>query len=585
MDGGKAFVELRDRLLREGVSHEEASRSFHWPAVPHFNWALDYFDRIASGNDRPALRVVDDAGLDRALSFAALARRSNQVANFLASHGVGRGDRVLIMLGNVVALWETMLATIKLGAVMIPATTLLQRADLMDRLERGRVRAVVAERELARHFDGLPGAPIRISVGGTVPGWIGFESSHAADTGFLAAVPTPAEALMLLYFTSGTTATPKLVAHCQTSYAVGHLSTAYWIGLRRGDVHMNLSSPGWAKHAWSCFFAPWNAEATVLAYQFERFSAKALLDQLVRCQVTTFCAPPTVWRMLIQEDLRRWPVQLREVVGAGEPLNPEVIERVKDAWGLTIRDGFGQTETTAQVGNPPGQRLKPGSMGRPLPGYTVALVAADGSVGDEGEICLDLRQRPVGLMQAYLDDAEKTAEVMRDGYYHTGDVASRDADGYLTYVGRVDDVFKCSDYRISPFELESVLIEHPAVAEAAVVPSPDPLRLAVPKAFVVLVAGAGSGTGAGAGADAGSDAATARSILEYVRGRVSPFKRIRRIEFAELPKTISGKIRRVELRRAENDRPGGGARRAREFWEEDFPDLRRNGGESRGTES
>jgi acetyl-CoA synthetase len=324
-----------------------------------------------------------------------------------------------------------------------------------------------------------------------------------------------------------------------------------------------LSSPGWAKHAWSCFFAPWNAEATVLAYQFERFSAKALLDQLVRCQVTTFCAPPTVWRMLIQEDLRRWPVVLREVVGAGEPLNPEVIDRVQGAWDLTIRDGYGQTETTAQIGNPPGQRLKPGSMGRPLPGYAVALVAADGSVGEEGEICLDLGQRPVGLMQAYLDDADKTAEVMRDGYYHTGDVASRDAEGYLTYVGRTDDVFKSSDYRISPFELESVLIEHPAVAEAAVVPSPDPLRLAVPKAFVALVAGSAA------------DAATARSILEYVRGRVSPFKRIRRLEFADLPKTISGKIRRVDLRAAENDRPAGGARRAGEFWEEDFPQLRR----------
>jgi acetyl-CoA synthetase len=270
-----------------------------------------------------------------------------------------------------------------------------------------------------------------------------------------------------------------------------------------------------------------------------------------------------VWRMLIQEDLRRWPVVLREVVGAGEPLNPEVIDRVQDAWGLTIRDGFGQTETTAQIGNPPGQHLKPGSMGRPLPGYSVALIAADGSVGEEGEICLDLKQRPVGLMLAYLDDADKTAEVMRDGYYHTGDVASRDADGYLTYVGRVDDVFKSSDYRISPFELESVLIEHPAVVEAAVVPSPDPLRLAVPKAFVVLAAGAGTG--------AEADAATARSILEYVRGRVSPFKRIRRLEFAELPKTISGKIRRVELRAAELARPPGSARRSREFWEEDFP--------------
>ena len=528
----------------------------------HFNWASDYFDRMAAGNDGPALRVVDDAGRDVTLSFADLARRSNQAANFLAALGVGPGDRVLIMLGNVVALWEVMLATIKLGAVMIPAATLLQRADLQDRLTRGRVRAIVADRTLAQHLDGLQGAPIRIAVGGASPGWSDYEHSHAADTVFRAARPTPADALMLLYFTSGTTAKPKLVAHSQTSYAVGHLSTAYWIGLRRGDVHLNLSSPGWAKHAWSCFFAPWNAEATVLAYQFDRFSAAALLDQLVRCRVTTFCAPPTVWRMLIQEDLRRWPVALREVVGAGEPLNPEVIEQVRAAWGITIRDGYGQTETTAQIGNPPGQPVKPGSMGRPLPGYAVALVALDGSLQEEGEICLDLKARPVGLMQAYLDDEEKTAEVMRDGYYHTGDVASRDADGYLTYVGRIDDVFKSSDYRISPFELESVLIEHPAVAEAAVVPSPDPLRLAVPKAYVVLTA------------EATADAATACSILEYVRGRVAPFKRIRRLEFADLPKTISGKIRRVDLRLSEKDRADG-VRRAAEYWEEDFPDLRR----------
>src|SRR5579863_4563356 len=363
---------------------------------------------------------------------------------------------------------------------------------------------------------------------------------------------------MLLYFTSGTTATPKLVAHTHISYPIGHLSTAYWIGLRRGDVHLNLSSPGWAKHAWSSFFAAWNAEATVLAYHFERFSAPALLDQLVRCRVTTFCAPPTVWRMLIQENLSRWPVRLREVVGAGEPLNPEVIERVRDAWGLTIRDGFGQTETTAQIGNPPGQAVKPGSMGRPLPGYAVALVGPDGTLQDEGEICLGLQPRPIGLMQSYLDDPDKTADVMRDGFYHTGDVASRDADGYLTYVGRVDDVFKSSDYRISPFELESILIEHAAVAEAAVVPSPDLLRLAVPKAFVVLAAGARA------------DAATAASILQHVRASVPPYKRIRRLEFAALPKTISGKIRRVELRQLEASRPPVPARRAQEFWEEDL---------------
>jgi acetyl-CoA synthetase len=563
VDCGDAFIELRDRLLREGISHAQALESFHWPAFAHFNWARDYFDRIAVGNDRPALRVVDDAGRDNSLSYAELALRSNQVANFLASLGVGPGDRILIMLGNVVALWETMLAAIKLGAVMIPATTLLQASDLEDRLSRGAVRAVVTDRASTRHFEGLPGAPIRISVGGAPPGWIEFEDSRGAEASARGFAPTPAGDLMLLYFTSGTTAKPKLVAHSQTSYSVGHLSTAYWIGLRRGDVHLNLSSPGWAKHAWSCFFAPWNAEATVLAYQYERFSAAALLDQLVRCRVTTFCAPPTVWRMLIQEDLRRWPVVLREVVGAGEPLNPEVIDQVKAAWGLTIRDGFGQTETTAQIGNPPGHLLKPGSMGRPLPGYSVVLVAPDGSVGDEGEICLDLKKRPVGLMHAYLDDPAKTADAMRDGYYHTGDVASRDADGYLTYVGRLDDVFKASDYRISPFELESVLIEHAAVAEAAVVPSPDPLRLAVPKAYVALVAGARA------------DAATARSILEHVRGRVAPFKRIRRLEFADLPKTISGKIRRVDLRVAEQARPIPCARRAQEFWEEDFPDARR----------
>ena len=558
VDVGKAFIDLRDRLLQDGLSPAAAARAFDWPQFPHFNWARDYFDRIAAGNDRPALRVVDDAGLDQTLSFAALARRSDQVANYLAAQGVGPGDRVLIMLGNVVPLWETMLATIKLGATMIPATTLLQRADLEDRLLRGRVHAIVADGAHTAHFEGLAGAPIRIAVGGGNPSWRAFEDSHGADSSRRPSDSTAADALMLLYFTSGTTAKPKLVAHTHTSYPVGHLSTAYWIGLRRGDVHLNLSSPGWAKHAWSCFFAPWNAEATVLAYQFQRFNAAALLDQIVRCRVTTFCAPPTVWRMLIQEDLRRWPVALREVVGAGEPLNPEVIEQVRSAWGLTIRDGFGQTETTAQIGNPPGMTLKPGSMGVPLPGYTVHLVSGDGATGDEGEICIDVAARCVGLMQGYLDDSDKTAEVMRNGLYHTGDVASRDADGYFTYVGRLDDVFKSSDYRISPFELESVLIEHRAVAEAAVVPSPDPLRLSVPKAFVVLAAG-----------EVG-DSETARSILEHVRGRVAPFKRIRRIEFAELPKTISGKIRRVELRRAEADRPLGTARRSREYWEEDL---------------
>jgi len=558
LDNHATFLAARDLLLRERLDQAAAARQFCWPQFGEFNWARDWFDVQASGNAGAALRVVDDEGLDLSVSWSDLAARSSRVAHFLAGLGIGRGDRVLLMLGNVVPLWECMLALIRLGAVVIPATTLLTEDDLRDRLERGGVKGIITAADLAPRFDALAGAPVRVAVGGARGGWVDYAGADGEGPAAFPCAPTRADELLLLYFTSGTTSRPKLVAHTHASYPVGHLSTMYWLGLRPGDLHLNLSSPGWAKHAWSCVFAPWNAGATVLAYQYERFDAAALLDQLVRCRVTTFCAPPTVWRMLIQQDLGRWKVALREVASAGEPLNPEVIDRVRGEWGLTIRDGFGQTETTAQVGNPPGQPLKEGSMGRPLPGYPVVLVDAEGREADEGEICIDLSRRPLGLMAGYHDDARRNDAVMHGGYYHTGDVASRDAEGYLTYVGRTDDVFKSSDYRISPFELESVLIEHPAVAEAAVVPSPDPLRLAVPKAFVVLAAGHAP------------DVETARAVLAHVKARVSPYKRVRRIEFAPLPKTISGKIRRAELRKAEEERGPDGPRRPQEFWEDDL---------------
>jgi acetyl-CoA synthetase len=561
MSATKRFIETRDLLLRLRADLTAAQSEFAWPQFDEFNWASDYFDVIARDNEQPALRVVDDAGNGETLSFARLARRSSQVANWLSGLGVGHGDRILVMLGNVLVLWETMLAAIKIGAVIIPATTLLENEDLADRIVRGQVRAVITHSRLTGRFDRIGDLPLRISVGEPVAGWTDYAMSQHAGEAFVAARKTRANDLLFVYFTSGTTARAKLVAHTHASYPVGHLSTMYWIGMKPGDVHLNLSSPGWAKHAWSCFFAPWNAQACVLAYQYERFDSRALLDQLVRCRVTTFCAPPTVWRMLIQQDLRLWSVSLREVASAGEPLNPEVIEQVRQAWGLTIRDGYGQTETAALIGNPPGQPLKAGSMGRPLPGYSIVLRGPDGRIQEEGEICIDLARRPVGLMQGYFDDPEQTAGVMGDGYYHTGDVAERDSDGYLTYVGRMDDVFKSSDYRISPFELESVLIEHIAVAEAAVVPSPDPLRLCVPKAFVTLVAGYNP------------DAETARSIFVHIRARVPAYKRIRRIEFNTLPKTISGKIRRVELRNAELGREAVPGRNPHEFWEEDFSEL------------
>jgi len=552
------FLAARDLLLAQRTDYAEAVRGFRWPALDRFNWALDYFDPMAHGDARIGLHVVEETGAEAKRSFAELAQRSNQAANLLRGLGVARGDRVLLMLGNEIALWEAMLACMKLGAVMIPATTLLAADDLRDRLERGQVKHVIAGSVHAPKFADAPGDYTRIAVGAGVAGWRNFAESEKSPITFVPDGLTRASDPLLLYFTSGTTSKPKLVLHTHASYPVGHLSTMYWLGLQPGDVHLNISSPGWAKHAWSCFFAPWNAGATVFLYNYARFDARAMLGVLVKHRVTTLCAPPTVWRMLIQSpELASTRTSLRELCGAGEPLNPEVIERVRRAWGLTIRDGFGQTETTAQIGNTPGQRLKPGSMGRPLPGYQVRLLDADGTPQSEGEICLALEPRPLGLMVGYTDDATKNAEALRHAHYHTGDTASVDADGYVTYVGRADDVFKASDYRISPFELESVLIEHPAIAEAAVVPSPDALRLAVPKAFVVTRAGFAPSR------------ELAQDVFGFLRNKLAPYQRIRRLEFAELPKTISGKIRRVELRASEARRDVS-VKRANEWFEEEF---------------
>ena len=391
-----------------------------------------------------------------------------------------------------------------------------------------------------------------------IAGWLPLAGAYKCSTAFKPDGTTNADDPLLLYFTSGTTAKPKLVRHSHRSYPVGSLSTMYWLGLQPGDVHVNISSPGWAKHAWSTFFAPWNAGATVLMVNQAPFNAKALLGVLERCAVTTFCAPPTVWRLLIQEDLAAAKVALREVCGAGEPLNPEVINKVQEAWGLTIRDGYGQTETTAQIANSPGQKVKPGAMGRPMPGYKVLVLDADGMPQTEGEICLDLNgERPAALMQGYADAAGKLSGA-NDSVYRTGDVANLDEDGYLTFVGRADDVFKSSDYRISPFELESVLIEHDAVAEAAIVPSPDDIRLSVPKAYILLIG------------SAAPSRETAQSILKYCNQRLAPFKRIRRLEFVkELPKTISGKIRRNQLRRVEYEGTAADVTRGVEFHEKD----------------
>jgi acetyl-CoA synthetase len=561
MMGAEAFKAARDFLFAHRTDYQTAHTEFRWPALENFNYALDWFDaELARGAsaDRLALKIVG-AGAATA-TFGELSERSNRIANGLRALGVKRGERILLMLGNVVPLWEVMLAAMKLGAVVIPASTLLTPNDLKDRFERGRVRHLVANAADAPKFAGLDPMVTRIAVGQAPTGWHSYDALLRGDARFAAEGETRATDPTLLYFTSGTTSRPKLVEHSHQSYPVGHLITMYWIGLQPGDMHLNISSPGWAKHAYSCLFAPWNAGATVFIANQPRFDARGMLDAIAANNVTTICAPPTVWRMFVQEDMKSWQTSLREVCSAGEPLNPEIIEHVQKVWGMTVREGYGQTETTLQIGCFPGQTVKPGSMGQEAPGYRIRLLDTEDNDVEEGEVCIALDPAPVGLMRGYQNDDGSFAP-LGHAAYRTGDVATLDADGYYTYVGRADDVFKASDYRISPFELESALIEHPAVAEAAVVPAPDPVRLAVPKAYITLTA------------NSTPDRATALSIFQHLRETLAPFKRIRRLEFSELPKTISGKIRRVELRQAEEARAKQGQRSTGEFREEDFPEL------------
>jgi acetyl-CoA synthetase len=402
--------------------------------------------------------------------------------------------------------------------VLIPATTLLGPEDLADRVVRGDARHVVTTAADAGKFDAVPGRYTRIAVGRPVDGWLDYGAADAAPEEFAPDGPTRADDPLLLYFTSGTTAQPKLVEHSHASYPAGHLSTMYWIGIRPGDVHLNVSSPGWAKHAWSNVYAPWNAEATVLIVNQARFDAAGLLDQMVRCDVTTFCAPPTVWRMLIQEDLARWQVPARELVAAGEPLNPEVVVTWQQAVGVSVHDGYGQTETGHLTGMPIGPPVRPGSMGRPLPGFRAWI--------DEGELVIDPATVPTFFIDG--DPAQP---------WRTGDRVAEDEDGYLWFEGRTDDVIISAGYRIGPFEVESALVAHPAVAEAAAVAAPDELRGQVVRAVVVLQPG-----------NEPSDA-LARELQDHVKEQTAPYKYPRIVDFAEaLPKTPSGKIRRAQLR-------------------------------------
>ena len=548
------FIAARDLLLRLRTDYDAAVREFRWPMMDRFNWALDYFDHLPS--DELALWCIGET--EEKLTFGALRVRSNQVANHLRELGVRRGDRVMLLVPNIRQLFEAVLALMKLGAVISPATILLTEADVKDRFERGGMRHAIVDASLVGRFANLPGSYTRIAVGGA-PGWHRFEDAYAATETFVPNGETRATDPLVMYFTSGTTAKPKLVLHSHQSYPVGLLSAMYCFAPQPGDIQLGIASPGWAAHMYG-LFAGWNAGTAIMAIAQPRFDAKKVLEVLVRCSVTVFWGPPTVWRMLIQAELGSRPAGLRGVLSGGEPLNPEVIEHVQRAWGLTLRDVYGQTETTLLVGNSSGQAIVSGSMGRPMPGFVIRLLDEHGAEVEEGEIAVGLDPPPLGLLQGYQQE-DGSIQPIEGRYYRTGDLAVRGPDGRLTFLGRADDVFKSSDYRVSPFEIESALIEHEAVAEAAVVPSSDPQRLVVPKAFILLAAGYPP------------NSATALDIFSRMQSRLAPYKRVRRIEFGEIPKTISGKIRRAVLRQQEAVRQRDGVRGETEFWEDDFPEL------------
>ncbi len=540
------------------------------PSVPdRFNWAADIFEPlyVKQHGAETALLYLDDSGQAVRFSFAGLAARGNQLLDLLRDRGLRKGGTLFVMLPVLPEVWFSYYAAIKGGFVLVPAATILTEKDLAYRFSQLQPAAILADVVSAEKIDSAERslgkeAGAKLLVGGERAGWIpmGAISSYPEAA---AAEPTRSSDTLLVFFTSGTTGLPKMVVHTHASYPIGHLTTAAWIGVHSGDLHYNISQPGWAKFAWSSFFAPLTMGATVFAYGYAgRFVAAKHLEAIQDHKVTTFCSAPTVWRMFVLEDLSKYRFSLREVVSAGEPLNPEVIVAWRLATGLTIRDGYGQTESTLMVGNLPGEEVKLGSMGRASFLYDVFLADERGQevpANEEGDIAVHLDPRPIGLFAKYVGpDSDRYAQVFANNLYRTGDRAYRDADGRLWFVGRSDDVIKASDYRIGPFEVESALLEHPAVAEAAVVGSPHVIRGNVVKAFVVLRPGHTPSK------------ALADDLFQFTRANLTPYKAPKILEFVtELPKTISGKIRRVELRSREVEARSGTARQPQEYFYED----------------
>lgn len=542
--------------------YEHARRTFTWDVPENYNFAFDAIGRWAEDPEKLAMLWVGQDGREERYTFVHFDEQSSRVANALEKLGIAKGERVLVMLPRVPEWWETMLGLMKLGAVGIPCTTLLTPKDIQYRAEVAEAVAIVTDKsgadKIAQVRAQCPTLRLALVVddpGAACPeGCAGYHPAVDVASPLWYGRRTTPDDPCLIYFTSGTVGYPKMVLHTHASYPLGHtlVTGRYWLDLTPDDLHWNLSEMGWAKAAWSNFYGPWgNGSALFIQDARGKFNAKETLDLLAKYPITTFCAPPTAYRLLVQEDLSRYAFpHLRHCVGAGEPLNPEVIEAWQKATGLTIRDGYGQTETVLICGNFPPLEVRPGSMGKPSPGFDVAVIDADGTEiapNQEGDIAVRVKpERPLALFKEYWRNPEAMERAFVGDWYRTGDRAYRDEDGYFWFVGRADDVIISAGYRIGPFEVESALVEHPAVIEAAVIASPDPVRGEIVKAFCILAPGY-----------APSDA-LATELQEHVKTVTAPYKYPREIAFVtELPKTISGKIRRVELRDQERQRKQG----------------------------
>ncbi|MGZ3773831.1 MAG: AMP-binding protein [Pseudobdellovibrionaceae bacterium] len=548
MNNRSAFEQARDFLILHRSDYNYAYNHFQWPQVEDFNWALDYFDPMAEGNFNTALWIVDQFGKVQKFSFDEISKRSNQAANYLRSIGVESGDSIFLLLENDVALWEIMLAAMKLGAVLVPNNPFLSQQELLDRLNREKVKLIVTTKKHTEKFDVSAAGVLALVVDESVVGWKSYEKCYEFSNTFEPKEKSKALAPLFRYFTSASSVKPRIVEHSHGGFTVGHLSTMYWMGLRPGDIHLGINSPGWSMHDWNNFIVPWSAEATIFILKTERFNSKSLLDTLSEYPITTFCAPATVWRLLVLEDIGSYRGKLREVVSTGEPLSPEIISKVYHAWKLFVRDGYGQTETTTVIGIPPAEKNSFGTMGKALPGFKIVLLNTEKKETDAGEVCISLKEHPFGIM-SHIDESV--------AYYHTGDSAFVDESGNYTFASRLDDLFKSSSYRISPHELEFVLKDFPRISEVVVIPSPDPLRENVPKAIITLEKGMEPSK------------ELALDIMNFTRMRLSPFKRIRRIEFMEIPKSTVGEILRTNLIDREKEKRAANEKSAYEFWEED----------------